>query len=527
MARRRMSIRTRATLTSVLALVLTAAAAAIAVVATVASQTQGRMLSGSLVPASAAADNLVSRFTAQQILLRQAVNTGNADNLLAVDTAAAAARAAAVRVGGLTRGDPAIAARLGAVTTASRNWQQHVGAPQAAALRQGDAAVAQALQADAAHTAPYTLAVRGTGLALQAQITARVQAVTNTLTRLHDAALGAIIAMIVVSIAAGAEVVTGVWRGMFRPLQRMARAVDAVSGGRYDTRIPEVGPPEIAELSRGVELMRTRLVAALAEQERARENTRRLFDLAPDAIIGVSQSGSIEFANAQAVLVFGYPDSELVGRQAQTLVPEDQREELTERIMRYLTDETVRTQRHEASMTGLRGDGSTFPGELRMSTLPTESEMITVVSIRDVTERAAMEAERERMRLAEERERVQQRLRQSQHMESLGQLVGGVAHDFNNLLGIIAGYTEFAAEQLETFAAEDRRLEPVLEDVEHVQAAAEQAVRLTRQLLTFAKSKGTNREVLELNEVVDTSSQLVRSSLGGGIELVIELGTGL
>jgi signal transduction histidine kinase/ActR/RegA family two-component response regulator len=175
----------------------------------------------------------------------------------------------------------------------------------------------------------------------------------------------------------------------------------------------------------------------------------------------------------------------------------------------------------------LRSDGTTFPGAVRMSKLPTDDGTMIIVSVRDVTEVKAMDAERERLRTAADQERMQRRLGQSQRLERLGQLVGGVAHDFNNLLGIISGYTDFAAEQLEPLAAQDARLRPMLEDIEQVQAAAQQAIRVTRQLLTFAKSKAASREVLNLNEVVESAGQLLRGSLGGRIELVIEAGAGL
>jgi signal transduction histidine kinase len=135
--------------------------------------------------------------------------------------------------------------------------------------------------------------------------------------------------------------------------------------------------------------------------------------------------------------------------------------------------------------------------------------------------------ERERLRSAGEREQLQQQLRQLQRLESLGQLVGGVAHDFNNLLGIISGYADFTAEQMRPLAREDARLVPLLEDIEQVRSAARQAVRVTRQLLTFAKSKPATREALDVNEVVDSARQLLRRSLGGKTELVTEPGAGL
>jgi signal transduction histidine kinase len=163
----------------------------------------------------------------------------------------------------------------------------------------------------------------------------------------------------------------------------------------------------------------------------------------------------------------------------------------------------------------------------RLSSMPVEARPLIIAAVRDVTERMAMDAERERLRVTAERERLQRRRQQSERLESLGQLVGGVAHDFNNLLGIISGYAEFAVDQLETFAAQDERLQPVLEDMGQVQAAAQQAIRVTRQLLTFARSKSASREVLDLNEVVRSSGELLRGSLGVRIELVIAAGDGL
>ena len=106
-------------------------------------------------------------------------------------------------------------------------------------------------------------------------------------------------------------------------------------------------------------------------------------------------------------------------------------------------------------------------------------------------------------------------------MESLGQLVGGVAHDFNNLLNVIQGYADFSAEQIQTLAPGDARLEPVLEDIEQVRVAARQATRLTRQLLTFARHEVNRPEVLDLNEAVKAAGQLLHRTLGEHIDLSI------
>jgi PAS domain S-box-containing protein len=316
-------------------------------------------------------------------------------------------------------------------------------------------------------------------------------------------------------------------RGMLLPLAQLKKAVAAVADGRYHRSVPMVGSGQLAELSRGVERMRTRLVAALAERERAEANLWSMYDLAPDAMIGVAKDGSIMMANAQSVQLFGYAVHELVGRQAQTLVPEEWRADLADDTSSYFADRRSRAQWNGATAAGLRRDGTTFPAEVRLSLLPTDSGTVVIVAIRDVSERVAMQSERERLRVAAERERSTRRQQQSQRLESLGQLIGGVAHDFNNLLNVISGYADFTAEQLQSLSGEDERLVPVLDDVEQVRTAAQQAIRVTRQLLTFARSDTVNREILDLNEVVRGAGQLLHRSLGEQIELVIAADDGL
>ncbi|HSJ24765.1 MAG TPA: ATP-binding protein [Longimicrobiales bacterium] len=110
---------------------------------------------------------------------------------------------------------------------------------------------------------------------------------------------------------------------------------------------------------------------------------------------------------------------------------------------------------------------------------------------------------------------VAAQLRQSQKMEAVGQLAGGVAHDFNNLLTSIRGYAGFVAESI-------GESHPAHGDLREVLTAAETATALTRQLLTFSRQQVTKPEVLDLNDVVEESAGLLRRLLGPAINLVTQ-----
>jgi PAS domain S-box-containing protein len=134
----------------------------------------------------------------------------------------------------------------------------------------------------------------------------------------------------------------------------------------------------------------------------------------------------------------------------------------------------------------------------------------------DITERRLAE---------EERARLERMLHQSQRLESLGQLAGGVAHDFNNLLSAILSYASFVGTELASMAADstDPRHGELLADVMQISRAARRAAELTRRLLVFGRREVVRPVVLVLNDVVRDVEQLLRRSLGAHIELEILL----
>ena len=128
-----------------------------------------------------------------------------------------------------------------------------------------------------------------------------------------------------------------------------------------------------------------------------------------------------------------------------------------------------------------------------------------------------------------EKKKYQQQLHQAQRMESLGQLAGGVAHDFNNLLGVIINFSWFVKANLtaEIERGNGERLRPVLKDMERIERAAENAARLTHQLLAFARVDVVQPRAMDMNVVVAEIAPMLRRTLGEHIDLVAAPGPSL
>jgi nitrogen-specific signal transduction histidine kinase len=122
----------------------------------------------------------------------------------------------------------------------------------------------------------------------------------------------------------------------------------------------------------------------------------------------------------------------------------------------------------------------------------------------DVTERLSLEAQ----------------LRQSQKMDSIGQLAGGIAHDFNNLLTVINGHASLltAGEKLTSKGADSLR---------EIVEAGKRAGALTRQLMTFSRKQEFHPQVVDLNEVVNNITKMLRRILGEDVAVEVDFSPGL
>ena len=264
----------------------------------------------------------------------------------------------------------------------------------------------------------------------------------------------------------------------------------------------------------------------VTERQRANARFRGLMEAAPDAMVCVDRDGRIALVNAQTERLFGYGRDQLVGQPVEILVPDQARGLHPAHRAGYLADPRARPMGAGLELAGRRRDGSTFPAEVSLAAMGSGEGLLVTAVVRDVSERLEVAAERERLRTLAERGRLQRHLHQSQRLESLGQLAGGVAHDFNNLLGVISNYAAFAGEEVAK-EAPDERWQAVRDDIGQVQQAAEQAAGLTRQLLAFARKEIIQPRVLDINDVVLSVEQLLIRTLGEHVELIADLAVDL
>lgn len=115
-----------------------------------------------------------------------------------------------------------------------------------------------------------------------------------------------------------------------------------------------------------------------------------------------------------------------------------------------------------------------------------------------------------------ERRRLEEQLRQSQKMEAIGRLAGGVAHDFNNMLSVIGGFTEEALAKIGP-------LDPAADDLREVRSAAERSANLTRQLLAFSRRQPIEPKVVDLNERLRSMEGMLRRLLGEDVMVEFDL----
>jgi PAS domain S-box-containing protein len=252
----------------------------------------------------------------------------------------------------------------------------------------------------------------------------------------------------------------------------------------------------------------TAFIRDLTERKRAeqelRESEERYRDLvenAHDLIYEHDLQGNYTSANKAAERITGYSHEESLALNLKDTVTPEYLKKAVEMLSRKLAGEKVTAYELEI----LAKDGHHVTVEVDTRLVLKDGVPVGVQGIaRDITERKRLETA-----LHESEEQ----LRQSQKLEAIGQLAGGVAHDFNNLLTAINGYSALALRRL----GDDH---PVSSYLDEIKKAGDRAANLTRQLLAFGRKQLLQPLAINLNDIVGDMIKLLKRLIGEDIQLI-------
>jgi PAS domain S-box-containing protein len=267
-----------------------------------------------------------------------------------------------------------------------------------------------------------------------------------------------------------------------------------------NARLFEANERARAEQSAFNETLERRIVERTDAMQRSEQQLDQLLSgIADYAIFLLDAEGHVLTWNTGAERIEGYTAEQIIGQSfALFYTPEDRAAGLPQRALA-----TARADgKYEAEAWRMRKDGSRFWASVLLDAIHDRNgEVVGFAKVtRDMTERRAME----------------EQLQQSQRMEAVGRMTGGVAHDFNNLLTIIIG-------NLDSIARETELKPRVRTAAEHALRGAQRATALTQQLLAFSRRQPLNPKPTDVNRLVAGTAELLKRTFGEAIAIVTEL----
>jgi len=219
-----------------------------------------------------------------------------------------------------------------------------------------------------------------------------------------------------------------------------------------------------------------------------------IVDSSQDAIIGKNLDGIVMHWNKGAEHIYGYTAQEMIGRPISVLAPKDRADEIPTILQKIRNGqrveyfESVRVTKDKRNL------------HVSISVSPIHDAEGRVVGASTIARNITAQ------------KKIEDQLRQSQKMEAVGRLAGGVAHDFNNLLGIVTACSELLRSRVDANS---------VEYIDNIREAAKRGASLTRQLLAFGRRQPVQTQLLDLNERLREVTKLLHPLMGDDVEIAL------
>ena len=243
---------------------------------------------------------------------------------------------------------------------------------------------------------------------------------------------------------------------------------------------------------------------------REKEAAKMYLDIVGTIMVALNKDGTVQLINRKGCEILGYEEQEIIGKNwFENFLPEGIREEVGATFKRILDGELEPVEYYENPILTRSGEERLIAWHNTVIRDDDDECVGTLSSGGDITDKRRAE---------QAKQELEDQLRHSQRMETIGTLAGGIAHDFNNILSPILGYVDMAMEDV----AEDSS---VYDYLEQVIKATRRAKELVEQILLFSKNADRDASPIHMHLIIREALKLVRASLPTTIEIQQNINT--